>query len=201
MKNQLYISQAVYLNNDKIIANENLIFQKSENQSFFKDAYHLLQINYPKFFKMDNLSKIAILGSELLLKNNQEKEIGLIFANSTASLETDLKHQESINDVDNFFPSPAIFVYTLPNICMGEVSIKHQLKSENVFFVLDKFEANHLINYTNQLFEQQRVNQAIIAWIDSINHQFEGYFFKIEKQGTLELNKENIQIIIKKWTI
>jgi len=38
----------------------------------------------------------------------------------------------------NFFPSPAVFVYTLPNIVTGEVAIKHKTYGETAFYALEK---------------------------------------------------------------
>jgi hypothetical protein len=42
--------------------------QAADFAEFSKKAYHHLGLSYPKFFKMDNLSKLAFLGAELLLK-------------------------------------------------------------------------------------------------------------------------------------
>ncbi|WP_321539372.1 hypothetical protein [Flavobacterium piscinae] len=91
---------------------------------------------------MDNLSKLAFLASEVLLSEQiiaeAENNVALVFANRSSSLDTDVKFQQSIDDKENYYPSPAVFVYTLPNICVGEISIKHQLKSENAFLCLKK---------------------------------------------------------------
>ena len=99
---------------------------------------------------MDNLSKLAFLAADLLLKNEvnegEENNIALLFANKSSSLDTDVKHQESIADRQNYFPSPAVFVYTLPNICMGEISIRHKLYTENSFFIFAQFNAEFFAN-------------------------------------------------------
>ena len=41
----------------------------SDFSDFTKDLYNQFKIDYPKFFKMDNLSKLAFLTSEILLKD------------------------------------------------------------------------------------------------------------------------------------
>ncbi len=129
-------ANAIFINDEKVFDSDEVSFAE-----FAKSAYKNFGINYPKFFKMDNLSKLAFLASEMVLSEQivaeSENNIALVFANQSSSLDTDVKYQHSIDDKGNYFPSPAVFVYTLPNICVGEISIKHQLKSENAFFVFE----------------------------------------------------------------
>src|SRR5690606_28639063 len=112
-----------------------------------KELYQHLELHYPKFYKMDNLSKLAFLASEIILSDNTEKEVALIFSNKEASLDTDIQHQKRIQEPQEFFPSPAVFVYTLPSICIGEISIKHQFKSESMFCLSDYFQIDYLMPY------------------------------------------------------
>ena len=74
--------------------------------------------DYPKFFKMDSLCKLGFIGAELLLKgmDAQDKEnAAIVMFNRNGSLVTDRNYQKTITE-DNYFPSPALFVYTLSNI-------------------------------------------------------------------------------------
>jgi 3-oxoacyl-[acyl-carrier-protein] synthase-1 len=84
--------------------------------------------DWPKFFKMDTLSKVGYLASELLLKELGERRLegeeyasdrAIVLFGTTASLCADRNYQETIQDSDNYYPSPALFVYTLPNIVTG----------------------------------------------------------------------------------
>ena len=134
------------IRNGKAISNGTEVFSGSGGyDEFIKDLYRNLKIGYPKFFKMDRLSKLALVSSELLLINksisedyNAEK-IGIYLANNASSLDTDRRHQDTIQNREEYFPSPAIFVYTLPNITIGEIAIKQKIKGPNLFFILDKF--------------------------------------------------------------
>ena len=155
IENSTYIKSYCTIQNNEVVLNGETIF-KSESElfsEFSKKVFNNFQINYSKFFKMDNLSKLAFLSAELLLKNeiniDSEANIALVFANKSSSLDTDVKYQNSISDKENYFPSPAVFVYTLPNICIGEISIKHQLKSENSFFIFEDFNPEFMTNYAN----------------------------------------------------
>jgi hypothetical protein len=70
------------IENSKIILNEQIIFEtETENFSdFAKEAYKTLEMNYPKFHKMDHLSKLAFLASEMILKNDDHSKTALVFA-------------------------------------------------------------------------------------------------------------------------
>lgn len=147
---------------------------------FIKGAYKHLEIDYSKFFKMDNLSKLAFLTADVLLKEEIEKNIGLVLSNKAASLDTDRKHQESIKD----YPSPAVFVYTLPNICLGEISIKNQLYSENSFFVFDSFNAEYLHTYTHSLLDEHKAEKVLCGWVNFDDGKYDAFLYVVAKKGT-----------------
>ena len=142
MNTSYNISSYCHIKNNQVSLNGDVIFSEEHGSfsEFIKAAYKTQNTKYPKFFKMDHLSKLAFLASDILLKSQslnleEENNIALVFSNKASSLDTDLKHQESIQKKDNYYPSPAVFVYTLPNICLGEISIKYKLYSENSFFI------------------------------------------------------------------
>src|SRR5258706_16052189 len=115
---------------------------------------------------MDNLSKLGWLASEILLKDNfraekyQPEETGLVLANANASLDTDLKYFETVKDI----PSPSVFVYTLPNIMIGEICIRNNFKGENSFFVSPEFDAAFLEQYVNDLMDNNVLQVCICGW-------------------------------------
>jgi len=156
---------------------------------FIKSVYKKETINYPKFYKMDSLSKLGFLSAELILKNinfdlyNREK-MGVVLANSVSSLDTDLDHQQTISDRSNYFPSPAVFVYTLPNVMIGEICIRHQVKGENAFFISEKFDSKLLVDYVTELFQFNRVTACLTGWVDLIKESFHSLLMFVEVPGT-----------------
>lgn len=167
------------IENSKIGLNNEIIFEtSSENFSeFAKEAYKSLALNYPKFHKMDNLSKLAFLASEMILKDEDHSRTALVFANRSSSLDTDFKYQESINSQENYFPSPAVFVYTLPNICVGEISIKHKMQTENAFFVLDEFDENFLNDYAAQILQSGKADQVLCGWVELYQESYKAFVY------------------------
>jgi hypothetical protein len=170
------------IENSKVILNGETVFQSesSDFSNFSKQAYKDLALDYPKFYKMDNLSKLAFMASDLILKNRDNSRTALVFANKSSSLDTDFNYQQSINSPEDYFPSPAVFVYTLPNICTGEISIKHQLHTENAFFVLEEFDENFLNNYAKQLMDSKKANEVLSGWVEILNDNYKAFVYLLQ---------------------
>ncbi len=170
--------------------------QSEDFSVFIKNAYKFLKTDYPKFFKMDNLSKLAFLAADVLLKNEdlneEDNNIALIFSNKASSLDTDRKHQAAIENDVEYFPSPAVFVYTLPNICLGEISIKHRLFSENSFFIFDRFNAQHLQLYANSLLQSAKAEKVLSGWVDLDGNNYDAFLYLAESKGEMEHKTEEI---------
>ncbi|GBF19582.1 MULTISPECIES: hypothetical protein [Arenibacter] len=195
----LKIKEYCRISNNKVLLNDQLLYEDPGHDftTFIKLAYKKMDTNYPKFFKMDDLSKLGFLASDILLKptiqdSEMPKNIALVFSNSASSLPTDRKHQESIADKENYFPSPAVFVYTLPNICLGEISIKHRLYSENSFFIFNHFNAEYLHDYASSLIESEKADEVLCGWINCDVEDYEAFLYLVSTEGNIAHNKEEI---------
>ena len=182
MNSGFKIKSFINIRNGIISFNNTILFEDDANnfKDFIKKAYKSLDIDYPKFFKMDNLSKLAFVAADVLLNNiNIDENTAVILSNRSSSLDTDRKHQTSISDAKNYYPSPSVFVYTLPNICIGEICIKHQLFSENSFFIFDTFNPEHLWIQSQYLLKSGKANRVLCGWIEPTGHSH----FLCQKQG------------------
>jgi hypothetical protein len=194
--NKTYIKSFCTIQKNEVSLNGEVIFSTEPTvfSDFSKKTYQHLEMNYPKFFKMDNLSKLAFLGAELLLQTesdtSKENNTALVFANKSSSLDTDVKYQNSISDSENYYPSPAVFVYTLPNICLGEISIKHQLKSENSFFIFADYDPAFMEKYSNILLQTQKADKVLCGWVEYYNEEYKAFLYLVDTQGELEQNQE-----------
>lgn len=170
--------------------------EKGEDQDWKKDLYRQLEIEYPKFYKMDALAKMAFLGTELISKETDlslwgENDLALIFANRYSSFDTDERFIESYKDKGN--PSPSLFVYTLPNILTGELAIRHKWYGENIFFILEKFDPAFFIEQINFYFRKGS-KACLCGWVESHNGREECNLFLVSsEEGTLN-EKELINL-------
>lgn len=169
-----------------------------ERDAFLKELYKKLNCDYPKFYKMDDLSKLAFIACEGLLRNRKlsydPNEIALVFSNSSSSLDTDIHYFNSVADKANYFPSPAVFVYTLPNIMVGEICIRNKFTGENAFFISEEFNAELLSRYTEDLVSSGKAKCVISGWVEINEKQWEAVLFLIERGNPngLELTEKSM---------
>jgi 3-oxoacyl-[acyl-carrier-protein] synthase-1 len=140
---KLNLSHSIKITSNSLFVDEKQIETKENGKSLIAEIYKTHINNYPKFYKMDTFCKLVFIASELLINLDnkllkKEEERAIILFNSTSSIVTDKKFVASIKDKNNFFPSPSVFLYTLPNIVTGEIAIKNGYKGETSFYVLRK---------------------------------------------------------------
>lgn len=190
-------SNTIWRNQEVLLSEDGV-----DSLEFFKSAYKFLKVKYPKFYKMDALSKLAFLAAEVLLGSPlsevKNQDVALLFSSRSGSLDTDIKHQNSISDVDNYYPSPAVFVYTLSNICLGEVSIRHGLQSEHSFFISEEYPSDLLFASTEYLLQTDAATKVVCGWIELVGEDYECMLYVIEKEGDITHTKDNINLIFNK---
>ena len=140
---------------------------------------------------MDQLSKLAFLGVELTLKetpeinNYGENDIAVLFSNKQSSAATDINFLASYHD--GGIPSPSLFVYTLPNILIGEISIKNKWFGENMFTVSQNFDTKYFADYCNILLNKNS-EAALCGWINVDGIKIEAFLFFVTKKDIKQLN-------------
>jgi len=160
--------------------------QVSPDQSLAQ-TYRNLGLEYLKFFKMDNLSKLSILATECLLKNTElytisdNKNVAVVLSNASSSLVTDKRYQQSINEEKSYFPSPSLFVYTLPNIAIGEICIKYKIYGENIFLISQFFDAQTMHLHVNELFANTNTEFCITGWVECTETSYEAFLMLVVK--------------------
>jgi len=163
----------------------NLSFKNSEEITEF---YRSLQVDYPKFFKMDGLSKLGFLASEVIFKDDENRftpseNTAVICFNSSSSLDIDTQYQATINNNENYFPSPSLFVYTLPNIVTGEIAIRNKFFGETSSYICKNFDEEQIFRTVRNVFSDKSINFVLAAWIES----FEVKMFLVTNEKT-EIN-------------
>jgi hypothetical protein len=149
---------------------------------FLDELYRHEQPAYPKFHKMDGLSKLGWLAAEILLKDSgmQDRyagdEVGIVLSNQHSSLDVDLQYAATMAGG----ASPSLFVYTLPNVVIGEIAIRQRLKGENAFFVFKHFNGNFIAQYVSGLFNKGLVSCCICGWVDFLGEDYRALLMLVE---------------------
>jgi|SRR5690606_9708374 len=196
MNNRTYIKSFCRITNEEFICDDVVIFERNDSETadeFLKRIYQNSEANYPKYHKMDLLCKAGFLAAEFISKNVNlyETETALVFSNRSSSLVSDEKHALSVH-TDDPSASPAVFVYTLPNITLGEISIRHKLLSENIFFIFDKFTPEFLVPYVEQILSENQADKVLAGWAEVDSGNLDVLLYLIEKEGEKEHTIENL---------
>ena len=185
------------ITNDKVIVNGKEENITRTDSSWLTDIYHSKAISYPKFFKMDNLAKAGFLGTELMLqpldfdRDTRKENIAVVCCNSSSSLDDDTAYQKTIQDSENYYPSPAVFVYTLANIVTGEISIRNKVMGESSFYIMKSFDAKAITAILSGVFSDESIDYCIFGWTEYYKNNCDVLCMYIKRStlNTLDYNK------------
>lgn len=144
--------------NGSIISNKGIV-----------DLYREFAGDYPKFFKMDSLCKLGFIAADILLKDftaEAKENCAIILFNRNGSLITDRNYENTIVNDENYFPSPALFVYTLANIVTGEIAIRHKIYGETSFYVTDKYDESYMELIVRNSLLTSNSSMVLYGWVD-----------------------------------
>ena len=200
-KREFTTTHTIRITPEEVILDQRKIWERKEelgkqegleHHSLLTSLYKQMIGDYPKFYKMDGLSRLGFVASEILLnaekgetdkerKNEEEKkkqeerkeeerknleERAIIFFNHSSSIASDRNYKESIKDKDNYFPSPSIFVYTLPNIVTGEIAIRNHFQGETSFFILPDKDKKMMEEILQASCRDGQSKSFLTGWID-----------------------------------
>lgn len=149
-----------------IVLNNRRLELKYDN---LNTIYRELIGDYPKFFKMDPLCKLGFIAADLLLKElpiDIKENMSVIIFNRAGSLHADRRYLATIADEENFYPSPALFVYTLANIVTGEIAIRHKIYGETVSYILDCRDDELIDEIVEESLIMSDSEYAIVGWVE-----------------------------------
>ncbi len=184
---------------DECLVNGEVVARRDagSEDSWFKQIYRQQELGYPKFYKMDVLSQAGYLASELIKRADPhisvayaDDEIALVFANASSSAETDRRFMQTYEAGGS--PSPSLFVYTLPNIVLGEIAIVNKWYGENMFAVLPKFAPGFYLDY-GQILLASGSRALLCGWLEVTANSTDVFLFMVEeRESGTEFNSENL---------
>ena len=188
-KHQVHITpQGIWLDG-KVFA----IDKEGKQSSLLTALYKQIMGNYPKYYKMDGLCRLGFVASELLLKAERaegsftediNKTRAIVFFNRSSSIASDKKYLASIVEKDNYFPSPSVFVYTLPNIVTGEIAIRNGYHGETSFYILPHKNDLLMQDIIETTFMDEQTTSVLTGWLDyEDSEHFEADLYIAYKQN------------------
>lgn len=123
-----------------------------------------------RFFKMDLYSRLAYVGTTLLAKDALEdagsEDRALVIFTQNGSVLADRKHLSTFSNPDEFFPSPAVFINTLPNVVLGEIAVKNSIKGETTLVLLPDRDETAMQRIIEATVAATRPSVLICGWVD-----------------------------------
>ena len=126
--------------------------------------------DYPKFFKMDTACKLGFLLAEQLAdapRFTPREDRAVLMFSTCGSLCNDRHYEETVRE----FPSPSLFVYTLPNIITGEIAIRNKYEGETSAYVLERFAPETFVALVEQAFQDSVTASALCGWVETYMEQ------------------------------
>lgn len=170
-KHRVHITpQGIWLDNKEFIIDKEIT-----QNGLLTALYKQIIGNYPKYYKMDGLCRLGFVASELLLKAERDegsftedtnKTRAIVFFNRSSSIASDKKYLASIVEKDNYFPSPSVFVYTLPNIVTGEIAIRNGYHGETSFYILPHKNELLMQDIIETTFMDEQTTSVLTGWLD-----------------------------------
>lgn len=87
-----------------------------------------------------------------------------------------------------------MFVYTLPNIMLGQVAIKHGLKGESTFFAFPDKSSNFIREYTASLIAEGRMDAVLWGWCEFDGGSYDCELTLTEKTGQDTMEDLELQL-------
>lgn len=160
------------ISNNTITVDNRIVYAqdpKTDLETFLKEAYQNLNINYPKFHKMDTISKLGILTASVLFQEEQATHdpltTGIILSSKSGCQYTDGQYIEGLN-APEANPNPTLFTYTLPSIVMGEICIKEDIKGENMYLITEELDDEFIDQLTVQMLFEKGMSQCVSGWME-----------------------------------
>ena len=155
--------------------------------------------DYPKFFKMDLLCKLGFIAAELLVGDEPDRFVpredrAVLLVSRTGPLCDDRNYQKTIAE-DAYFPSPALFVYTLANIVTGEIAIRNKYEGDTTAYGFPSFSAETLVSVVKDAFTDRVTTSALCGWVEAPDpDHFEAILMLVDdtEGDGMEFNPENI---------
>jgi len=123
-----------------------------------------------RFFKMDLFSRLAYVATGLLAKDSlagyAPEDIALFIFTRNGSVLADRKHLSTFSNPENFYPSPAVFINTLPNVVLGEIAVMNTIKGETTLVMLPCRDDAWMDRIIKATLSCTRPSVMIYGWID-----------------------------------
>ncbi len=125
----------------------------------------------PRFGRMDELCKLALAAAELCLAGvglPRPDEVALVGGSMLGCLEVDGQYHDTLLKGGPQGASPALFVYTLPSMFLGEIAIRFGLRGRTSLIGTGVTSALAALANAVRLVERGRAPRALAVGVEAV---------------------------------
>ena len=178
----------IIITTTEVVVDDKLLDVTCSGSGILAELYRKYVNDYPKYFKMDILCKLGFIATELLLRAEGNarfvpcEDRAVVLFNRSSSLHADTSFESTIRNRKSFYPSPAVFVYTLPNIVTGEIAIRNKYYGETNFIVTERRDESVVENIIDGVLTDDMTTSVITGWLEAESEEkFNAEIYIIEK--------------------
>jgi len=155
---------------DKVMFNHKSLSVKSSGPDLITELYKSFLSDGSRFYKMDLYSRLAYVATGLLCKDAigdcSPEDISLFVFTQNGSILADRKHLSTFCTPEEYYPSPAIMINTLPNVVLGEIAVKNRIKGETTLIILPYRDDSIIDMVVKASVSDSRPSLVIYGWVD-----------------------------------
>ena len=81
---------------------------------------------------------------------------------------------------------------------MGEISIRHDLKSENIFLINETFDAETMHAQASYLLQSKKADYVLCGWVELFDEKYKAVLYLVGPSGQTEHSINQINDLINK---
>jgi 3-oxoacyl-(acyl-carrier-protein) synthase len=122
----------------------------------------------PTYRRLDHQCRALVLAAEAcgvdaVLSPEQRHDAALFTETCLGSIEVDLRYTQSLG---SDMVEAAIFPYTLPSTCLGEVALRHGLRGPSNCFSVETSQTGESLREALRLLRDREVEHAVVGIVD-----------------------------------
>ncbi len=125
----------------------------------------------PRFGRMDLLCKLGLGAAELCMAHAPEltrQDVAMVGGSMLGCIEVDAQYHDTLLRGGQAGASPALFVYTLPSMFLGEIAIKFGLRGRTSYINTGRTSAVAALAHGTRLVEKERVSAVLVVAAEAV---------------------------------
>ena len=143
---------------------------QSTGAALLTEIYRKCLSDDPKFYKSDPFSRLVYVGAALAVKDAlgdcDPCRTAIILFTENGSVLADRRHLSTFCGSEGFYPSPAVFVNTLPNVVLGEIAAQYGIKGETDLVMLPGRDESLMRMIVEVTLDAVRPDALVCGWAD-----------------------------------